>query len=206
MTTSRVYYDGATSAAYFDHHRNSIRTRLSTARERYLAKRALGDLAPIGSAIDLACGNGRFWNVMDAACSGSIYATDISWHMLKVGTDAGAKPANVNCVVGSAFCLPFTDDFVDVVLCMRFMHHLAHSEDRIEALTEFRRVAKTGVCLSNWVDGNLPSRRRMRRQTSTEFDRGFGRRVCISASQVESEFEFSGFTITGSYDFLRGLS
>ena len=127
-----VAYDADRAAAYHRHHEKNLRTRISTARERSLARRALATLGSTDALLDVACGTGRFWPVVDR-CAGSIVALDNSASMLREAfAHAMPNPAR-RAVCGTAFRLPFRDNHFDAILCMRFLHHLAHRDDRIAA-------------------------------------------------------------------------
>src|SRR4249920_3959614 len=77
-----IAYDSDRASAYHRHHRKNLRTRISTARERRLVARALATLATTETVLDLACGTGRFWPVIDARAS-SVVAVDNSDAMLR---------------------------------------------------------------------------------------------------------------------------
>lgn len=200
-----IAYDTERASAYHRHHEKNLRTRISTARERQLAARALATLRVTDSVLDLACGTGRFWPVIDQRAT-TIVALDNSEAMLHEAVAHGRPNPQRLPVCGSAFRLPFRDRSFDVVVCMRFLHHLAHSEDRIDALTEFRRVARRGAVVSLWTDGSRQARRRLQKQDIAALPGGFGRRVCIERTTIERDFAAAGFHDPVGFDFAPGLS
>jgi len=200
-----IAYDDDRASAYRRHHEKNLRTRVSTARERMLVARALDRLASTATLLDVACGTGRFWPVVDRRAR-TVVALDNSQAMLKEAIAYGAANANRQAVCASAFALPFRDHSFDAVLCMRFLHHFAHREDRIAALTDIRRVARAGAVVSLWVDGNPAGRRRLRKQAAATLPRGFGRRVCIERREIERDFEDAGFADAIPFDFAPGWS
>jgi ubiquinone/menaquinone biosynthesis C-methylase UbiE len=109
-------------------------------------------------------------------------------------------------VCGSAFQLPFGSRTFDAVVCMRFLHHLAHREDRLSALADIRRVARHGAVVSLWTDGSREGRRRLREQNAANLPRGFGRRVCVERTTIERDFADAGFSGVTGFDFAPGLS
>ncbi len=200
-----IAYDAERASAYHRHHRKNLRTRISTARERQLIGRALDTLAKADTLLDLACGTGRFWPVVDARAA-FVVALDNSDAMLREAVAHAEPNARRTAVCGSAFQLPFRDRTFDVVVCMRFLHHLAHREDRLNALTDIRRVARHGAVVSLWTDGNRQGRRRLREQDTARLPRGFGRRVCIERTAIERDFADAGFHGATGFDFAPGLS
>ena len=200
-----IAYDTDRASAYHRHHRKNLRTRISTARERRLVARALATLATTETVLDLACGTGRFWPVIDARAS-SVVAVDNSDAMLREAVAHAAPNPRRVAVCGSAFALPFRDRTFDAVVCMRFLHHLAHRDDRLAALADIRRVARHGAIVSLWTDGSREGRRRLREQNAASLPRGFGRRVCIERTRIEREFADAGFSKAIGFDFAPGLS
>jgi len=49
--------------------------------------------------------------------------------------------SGANLVHGDVHCLPFEDDFFDIVMCLDALHHF---QDRKRSLNEMERVSKTG--------------------------------------------------------------
>ncbi len=200
-----IAYDTQRASAYHRHHQKNLRTRISTARERQLTGRALDALPVTDTVLDLACGTGRFWPVIDKRAA-TIVAVDNSEAMLREAIAHASPNSRRRAVCGSAFQLPFRDQSFDVVVCMRFLHHLAHSTDRIEALTELRRVARHGAVVSLWTDGSRQARRRLLKQDIAALPGGFGRRICIERTTIERDFAVAGFHTPIGFDFAPGLS
>lgn len=200
-----VAYDTEQASAYRLHHRKNLRTRLTTVRERALVKRAFGVFAPALQVLDLACGTGRFWSVIEAR-AGTVVALDNSEAMLHEALAQAAPNLNRHVACGSVFRLPFADACFDVVVCMRLLHHFAHREDRMAALTEIRRITAHGAIVSLWTDGNAPGRRRLQQQRQLALPRGFGRRICIERTVIEEDFVAAGFGAATGYDLAPRVS
>jgi hypothetical protein len=94
---------------------------------------------------------------------------------------------------------------VDLIACLRFMHHVAHAEDRLRLLAELKRVSREYAVLSAWVDGNLKSLLQPKRQ-ATLVRRGYGPRTCRSRAELQDEFHRSGFDVAGIWDVWPGIS
>ena len=205
--TARIAYDDSRAHRYRKHHRKNIRVRFSTWRERHLVSTALERLPAMHSILDLATGTGRFWPVAEAHAD-YVLAMDNSLAMLKA---AGLKQRKTpSRVAADAFRLPLRDAAIDCVLCMRFLHHFYHPEDRLRVLSELRRVARTGVVVSVWTDTRYgflrAGKKRLELQSHSSFPKGFGPRICIPSGVLESEYLESGFCIRGYQDFLAGRS
>jgi ubiquinone/menaquinone biosynthesis C-methylase UbiE len=200
-----VAYDAERAAGYRRHHEKNLRTRISTARERSLVRRAVATLQSTDSLLDLACGTGRFWPVVDRVAD-SIVAVDNSASMLAEALAYATPNPHRRAVCASAFRLPFRDRSFDALLCMRFLHHLAHRDDRVAALAEMRRVVRHGAVVSLWVDGCREGRRRVAEQKAAALPRGFGRRVCIERTEIERDFAAAGFPCNEAFDFAPGWS
>lgn len=196
-------YDYPRAARYEAHHAKSLRSRLTTWRERALLARSLADLGTIDSILDVPCGGGRFFPVLQRATSGELIGADNSDGMLAVaGQSAGAKSGRIRLLKASLFDLDLADNSVDCIVSERFLHHFALAEDRARALGEMRRVARRYVICSLWVDGNLQARRRPPRPLVA----GYGPRGWLPRAAVEAEFAAAGLEILHRYDLLPGVS
>jgi len=94
-------------------------------------------------------------SLLDVGCGrGEILSYAIEKGYLNVyGVDVVPDLFNENVSFGEAYSLPFADDAFDVVTCFDVVEHLL-TEDTIESLKEFDRVAKHAVVISA---ANYPS-------------------------------------------------
>jgi len=158
------------------------------------------------TALDLPCGAGRFWPAFEHAGVTSLIAGDISEGMLEVAKGnrlSDTIPARLEMM--SAFEIELPDNSVDFIACMRFLHHLSLAEDRLQTLSELRRVSRQYVAISLWSDGNLGAWRRSKKPP-VEPKPGFGRRICRSRNDIEAEFRQAGFVIVDHFDVWPKLS
>jgi len=199
------YGDG--SAERYDlHHRGSLRNRLTSRREVAGLRNALRYAGPGATALDLPCGTGRFWPAFEDAEVASLIAADVSEGMLQVAQAnrlSDEIPQRLEQM--SAFEIDLPDNAVDFIACMRFLHHLSMPEDRRQVLAELRRVSRSYIAISLWVDGNLGAWRRMRKAGATPKP-GFGRRICRARGEVETEFQQAGLTIVDHFDVWPKIS
>ncbi len=196
-------YDLNHAQAYFDKHQAGFWRRLSDWRDQQVARKALELADKPQSVLDLPCGTGRFWSLLAEEKDRKIIACDYSQDMIDIGMRHRdpAVTQRITTLQSSAFDLDFPDEAVDNIFCIRLLHHIGHSEDRLRLLTELRRVTRATVIISLWVDGNVKAWRR-RKLESKRAHRDYQNRFVIPASQVEREFEAAGFKIKAHLDFL----
>jgi len=198
-------YDETHAKYYFDKHEKEFWRRLSNWRDHQIARKALKIAGHPKSVLDAPCGTGRFWDVLAEQPERIIHASDYSQNMI----DAGLKyrPADLGKRISSsfqasAFSLPVADNFVECIFCIRFVHHLAKTEDRMTLLKEFHRVASDSVIISLWVDGNYKSWVRSRREKSRDAHK-YQNRLVIPAQRIEQEFTDNGFRVEARLDFIK---
>ena len=155
-------YDQTHAREYFDKHNSGLWRRLSTWRELGMARKALVLAGRPRSVLDLPCGTGRFWSMLAEEKIRKIYVADNSQSM--VDTGLALRPREVVSRIEksfqcSAFDTELPENFVECVFCIRLLHHIARSEDRIRMLREFARVSSGSVIVSLWVDGNYKAYR-----------------------------------------------
>ena len=185
---------------YHSGHGRSLRARLTSYREKHGLSQALKDAGSLESALDLPCGTGRFWSPIQAAGVKRLIAGDISLGMLSVAAENRlSADLPTDLLELSAFNIALPDKCVDIAVCMRFYHHLARPEDRVQLLTELGRVARRHIALSLWVDGNFRSWKGRERFRNTG-EAGYGKRICRPRGEVEAEFTRAGLRIAGHYD------
>jgi len=100
------------------------------------------------TVLDLACGNGRLYQLFDGL-SIDYVGMDQSEELIK---KAQEKFPDVAFVAGEMTVLPFEDSSHDIVYCIAAFHHLMSRELQIKSLGEMKRVLKPGghVVMTNW--------------------------------------------------------
>ena len=200
-------YDAKHAKQYFFKHDDGFWRQLSNWREHQVAQKALKLAGSPKSVLDMPCGTGRFWQLLAADLDRTIYAVDYSQNMINMGLQHRPKDTvqRIQVRQGSAFDLPFANDFVETVFCIRFIHHLGESQDRLKLLRELERVSRSSVIISLWVDGNYKARRRKNLEARRSKN-GYQNRFVVSAEKFEAEAQQTGFTIKGYIDFLPRIS
>lgn len=197
-------YDLAHAREYFEKHETGFARRLSTWRERAMARRALKIAGEPKSVLDIPCGTGRFWNVLAEKKDRIIYASDLNVPMIEMAR-TGRPPeivARVKTFPASAFEIPQPAGFVESVFCIRLIHHMQDSAHRLALLRELSRVASRTVIISLWLDGNYKAWRWKLRQRK----RKTRNRFVVSRPVIEREFSSCGLKILGRVDFLKFYS
>ncbi len=204
-------YDQQHAEQYLHKHQEGIARRLSHWRDEQLVNRALKRAGEPNLVLDLPSGAGRFWPLLAKHPNRAILAADNSADMLAIAL--ASQPAHVvqriKTFQTSAFSIDLTNNAVDCIFCMRFLHHIAQSERRLAMLREFQRVTRDTVIISLWVDGNYKAWKRKRleaRRVAQGRASENQNRFVIPRSVIESEFRQAGFNIISHLDFLPGYA
>ena len=200
-------YNRAQSMRYFEKHDFGFRRKITTWREISIAKKALKIAGNPTSVLDLPCGAGRFWKMLAKAPRAWLFAADLSEDMLEVA-ETYQEPEIVNrfqLFQSAAFDIKMSDNSVDNILCMRLLHHISDSENRLRILRELHRVTNDTLILSMWVDGNLQAKNRQKLENKRGKSRSINR-LAISQEQAELECRDAGFKIVKHIDLLPKIS
>jgi ubiquinone/menaquinone biosynthesis C-methylase UbiE len=200
-------YTAEHAEKYFSKHQHGFWRTLSTRREIAIARQALEIAGNPASVLDLPSGTGRFWEMLCEQPNRKIIAADNSSNMFEVGMQMRPKEITrrIETLQCSAFDIPLPDNAVENIFCMRLVHHIGKSDDRIALYREFNRVASQTVCLSLWVDGNFKAYKR-RKAEARRGQKAFQNRFLVERSEVESEIRQAGMGIIGHVDFLKFFS
>lgn len=118
------------------------------ALERRALERVLSRLGQIDRLLDAPVGAGRLLGVLCRHARGQVVGLDVSAEMLsraRAEADrraAGPGAPQVDLLQGDLLALPFAEGSFDVVVCIRFLHHLRSGRLRVEALRELARVSR----------------------------------------------------------------
>ncbi|MBL6688985.1 MAG: class I SAM-dependent methyltransferase [Pseudomonadales bacterium] len=193
--------------AYYEKHRTGVRRRLSNYLENRMVARALNVAGPVDTILDLPCGTGRFWETLLEQRPKKLIAGDLSQSMLDVAMQHRPEALldQVECYEMSAFDTGLTDDSVDLVLCMRLMHHLESRGDRLAILGELARISRRYVVVSLWVYGSYQAWRRTRLEKRRP-ERKYRNRCILASNVFEREARNSGLNVKARLDLLPGIS
>jgi ubiquinone/menaquinone biosynthesis C-methylase UbiE len=143
------------------------------------------------TVLDVPFGIGRFVD-MYLRNGMQVYGLDISEDMIAASKNhLGDSFNNCKISIGSAICMPYENDFFDLIVCTRFLQHLRPDTAKI-VLSELHRVAKfnSKVILnvnihSNNKPSNIPRK-------INKLDRLDGK---INENELISLFTEAGFAI-----------
>lgn len=111
------------------------------AREDNMARRLLARCEPFTTVLDAPCGTGRMTGLVAGR---EVTVLDLSPSMLALAM----QTHNVPGLVGAIESLPFPDNSFDLVLSIRFLHHLPDEETFARCLGELARVTKKHVLVT----------------------------------------------------------
>lgn len=202
-------YDPEHARKYFEKHESGFWRRLSNWREVGMARKALEIAGNPLHVLDLPCGTGRFWPMLLEAQPRRLWVADNSRAMLDVGMTV--RPGDITSRIErveqcSAFATGLPDKVVDCVFCIRLLHHIGESADRILILKEFARLSRETVIVSLWVDGNYRAyryRKQASRRARERGEREYTNRFLLQRNQIEQDFAAAGLQVVGAVDFLK---
>jgi ubiquinone/menaquinone biosynthesis C-methylase UbiE len=100
--------------------------------------------SPGARVIDIGCGTGRYALLLASATKAQIFATDLSWEMLKKGQQKD-NAQHVSWSLSDACGMPFADESFDAALLFLVLHVVKNSKT---ALREAYRILRPGgYCL-----------------------------------------------------------
>jgi SAM-dependent methyltransferase len=153
-------------------------------------------------ALDIPCGYGRFSELLlDKGFN--LTSSDLSFEMVKRAKEKSPVPAHLLAVAADAKKgLPFKNAKFDLVLSMRFFHHVHLSEERCAILKEFSRISAEWVILSfyktNWLHSVQRKLRRMIKKSKTQIK-------MIPGKKFRREAQSAGLRIVKVYPLLKGI-
>jgi SAM-dependent methyltransferase len=202
-------YDPEHARKYFEKHGSGFWRRLSTWREIGMVRKALKLAGNPKSVLDLPCGTGRFWPLLAEQKDRRIYAADNSQAMIDAGLHM--RPPDVVARIEktmqcSAFETGLPDNFVEAVFCIRLLHHIHKSEDRVRMMREFARISSGTVIVSLWVDGNFRAwRHRLKQERKAREKDSYAPRdrFLLNQRDFEHEVALAGLKVVGHVDFVK---
>jgi ubiquinone/menaquinone biosynthesis C-methylase UbiE len=95
--------------------------------------------------IDVPCGSGRLSNTLSEGGERNYLGIDISDNMLE---EARRVNPSLKYLLGNVLDLPIDSGEASLILCMRLLHHIKSSNERVKILRELARVSSKWVLVS----------------------------------------------------------
>lgn len=184
-------------------HRFSGSQRLVDWREQRVVASVLRWLGPVSTILDVPSGYGRLTPVLAAVAPRVVVSADIHAGRLRAVRDlalAGRQPVvRVDLLRGT----PFPTQAFDLVLNMRFLHHVHAIDGQRRVLRELTRVSRHYVVVSYYRNTNLHAVVR-RLQSVTRGNRRRGPAM-MARYQFEHLMRGTGWRIVFDQALLPGL-
>ena len=177
--------------------------RLVHSREIRILEKALSHAAEgCGPALDLPCGCGRFTGLLLEQGWQPVNA-DYSIEMVRRALDRSRSLHQIPGIVADAKAnLPFRENSFDLILAMRFFHHVHDSDELLSILTEFARVSKDWIIASYYKANAL---HRLQRWFRGKAVKGQTRIKTRSQEEMKTLASLAGLRIVRVYPMIRGL-
>ncbi len=154
-----AYEAGGVAAHYAGARWQASRhARRTDRRERAIVLSFLARSGPLDRILDVPCGASRMLATLAGAESGEphrVIAVDVAAAMLAAARTTAADGAAPWLLQASATRLPLAHGCVDLVLCMRLLHHFASPSERVHVLAELARVTRRYVITSYFDAASL---------------------------------------------------
>lgn len=147
-STYQAQYQGIERATrYNEAYRERPLKRQSTKREYRLLERLLEGQSRCGTLLDLPCGGGRLSPLLEQH-SDLLIEADIGLGQLLYGRSNTPLQREPVRMTASAFTIPFRDESIDAVVCVRLSHHLPFVDERERLIGELLRVSRRFAIMS----------------------------------------------------------
>ena len=141
------------ASAYKGDYETKLHRKVSDRIERAIFARIFAALPAMRSALDLPCGAGRLYELLQANVPRVIEA-DWSFTMVALDRDDhGARAAGY--LRASALAIPLPDRAVDLVVSVRLSHLLESEAERERHIGEICRVARRAAVVSYFSHWSL---------------------------------------------------
>ncbi len=114
--------------------------------ERQFARRLVRRVGQGGTIIDVPCGDGRFFPILNQA--NLLASIDYNPDMVRAVREKYGHLAHGRQLNADISALPLAANSVDLVFSMRLLHHIPDPKTRIAILKELARVSRQWVAVS----------------------------------------------------------
>jgi len=177
--------------------------RLVHGRELRILKKILRKTGRDSTLVlDIPCGYGRFSELfLDR--SFYLVSSDLSFHMVNRARESSKQHTRIFGVVADAKKeLPFKQDSFDLLISMRFFHHIHSGKEREFILKEFSRISTKWVILSYYQKNFLHL---LQRKFRRKIKKSRTQIKMISRKELKKEVESSGLNIIQVFSLFKAL-
>jgi ubiquinone/menaquinone biosynthesis C-methylase UbiE len=171
--------------------------RINDWHEHRLVRRLLrmtSNEKPITLALDLPCGYGRLYPVVQET-SERVVEGDWSFHLLSLARKQQVVGRSaLGYVRATALSLPFPDSAFDLVLSVRLCHHIRDHTERLQYVREIMRVSGQWAIFTYFDRDSVKNRLREWRQ---QFNKKRSKWT-LSLSEIETLADEAGFDVVCS--------
>lgn len=177
--------------------------KLVHAKEKRILQKIMKKIADNSSwVLDIPCGYGRFSSLL-LEKSLFLVSCDLSFFMVKKAREKNEDMGlPLGVVADGKLGLPFKRGSFDLLLSMRFFHHLHQREERKAVLEEFSRVTKEWLILSYYQINFLHL---LQRKLRRGIKKSKTRIKMVSRREIEKEFQEAGFKAVRIFPLFRGI-
>ena len=141
------YVDITKARNYNLKYERKLLKRLSTAREHQILKHLLAKQRHCKTMLEIPCGGGRISSRL-ADATDLLIEADIGLGQVMYGKSRKNSKTPQVWMTASALHMPFRDESLDAVICVRLSHHLKTQQQREDLLSELLRVARRYVVMT----------------------------------------------------------
>jgi SAM-dependent methyltransferase len=193
-----------TEVAHYEKNRyRGLDQRMVHHREKRILERIFDGMGKkSGLALDIPCGYGRFTPLLHR--QGFIpVSSDYSFSMVKRALKSYPDmPLHGGFIADAKNLLPLKDGTAEVILSMRFFHHIHNERERGAVLSEFSRVTRKWVVLSFYQSTPIHLLQRLLRRI---FKRARRKIKMIDQREFEQALEGTSLRIEKIYPLFRGI-
>lgn len=155
-----------------------------------------------GTALDIPCGYGRFTGLLVSQGLTPV-CSDYSISMVRRALQrTGEIQSSAGFVADAKLRLPVKDSAADILLSMRFFHHIHGQDSRGFILSEFGRVTRRWVVVSFYQSSPL---HRLQRLIRNLFKKTQRKIKMIDREEFEQALEGSLLRVERTFPLFRGI-
>ena len=154
--------------SYIEDRFKTKRMKKVDKREQQFAEKVALRIKPGETVMDIPCGSGRFLHHFSNSVQ--LFEADYDYNMLLAASNQLKKQDKTRFLQASITHIPVKDKSVNLVFCMRLMHHINSQDLFRDIFEELARVSKDWIAISFFRKESL---KYLRRKILGQKDSGF---------------------------------